>query len=128
MKPRARRQCAKCPWRVGVDPFDIPNGYDVDKHRALARTIAKPGALWNPDDELRLMACHGSPVRSAFVCVGWLHNQLGDGNNLRLRLTVRSGALSGHYILRGRQHACFEDTLPKHNMVDARPPEPEIEP
>ena len=35
-------QCKKCPWRVDVDPHDIPNGYSETKHRALETTIARP--------------------------------------------------------------------------------------
>ena len=44
-KLKQTAQCAKCPWRVDVDPHEIPNGYSVDKHAALASTIAAPGAL-----------------------------------------------------------------------------------
>jgi len=48
-------QCEKCPWHVDVDPYDIPNGYDVERHRALQSTIATPGSL---RDTGRAMACH----------------------------------------------------------------------
>ena len=103
-------QCGKCPWRVGVDPHDIPNGYDEEKHRALRSTIATPGdlrgALGSP---LRVMACHES---SEDYCLGWLMHQLGEGNNIALRLRMRSCTNLGAVQLRGPQHACFEDTLP----------------
>ena len=38
-----RKQCAKCPWKVSTDPYEIPDGYDVKKHRDLEGTIANPG-------------------------------------------------------------------------------------
>lgn len=41
----SRRQCAKCPWRVDVDPNDIPGGYCPTKHAALCNTLAKPGEV-----------------------------------------------------------------------------------
>lgn len=44
-KLKRTAQCAKCPWRVDVDPHDIPNGYCEVKHRALESTIARPGEL-----------------------------------------------------------------------------------
>ncbi|MBE8232349.1 MAG: hypothetical protein HAW67_01345 [Endozoicomonadaceae bacterium] len=34
------RQCKKCPWIKGVDAQQIPNGYSVEKHKALKCTIA----------------------------------------------------------------------------------------
>jgi hypothetical protein len=105
-----RKQCAKCPWRVDVDPRDIPDGYCETKHAALSGTIAKPGAL--PSGPLRIMACHESPTGRERPCVGWLHNQLGPGNNVALRLAVASGHIDAEYRLAGEQHAAFEDTLP----------------
>jgi hypothetical protein len=57
-KLKRTAQCRKCPWRVGVDPHDIPSGYCVDKHVALASTIAELGALPEPDAPLRVMTCH----------------------------------------------------------------------
>ena len=103
-----RKQCAKCPWKVSTDPRAIPNGYSVDKHRALACTIAEPAALRS--GPLRLMACHET---ANAPCVGWLHNQLGPGNNIALRLAVMTGRVSGDCETEGPQHECFEDTLPR---------------
>ena len=102
-----RRQCAKCPWKRSTDPRDIPDGYDLAKHHALARTIAQPGELNH-----LAMACHESPPGCEQPCVGWLHNQLGVGNNLIVRLRVMRGELGADYVLDGPQHARFEDTLP----------------
>jgi hypothetical protein len=101
-------QCAKCPWRVDVDPFDIPNGYDPDKHAGLKITIATPGqGLFGP---VRAMACHETDDAH---CVGWLANQLGAGNNVGMRIRMMSCGNAGKIRLRGDQHACFEDTVPK---------------
>ena len=108
-------QCEKCPWRVDVNPHDIPDGYDVEKHKALASTIA------NPDDaigealqylggkEQRVFACHETGDAH---CVGWLSNQLGPGNNIALRLRVMDCENIHKLRLKGEQHEKFEDTLP----------------
>lgn len=113
-KLKRTAQCAKCPWRVDVNPRDIPNGYDEKKHRALARTIAPPvdiksviASLARP---LQIMACHESHDAH---CVGWLANQLGPGNNIALRIQALRCENVGAIRLRGRQHKTLEDTLPK---------------
>ena len=105
----SRRQCAKCPWKVGVDPHDIPNGYTEEAHRALIGTIA------DPRDPLRLtpmMACHEHPIGGDVPCVGWLVNQTGPGNNLPLRLRIMLGEVDGDVRTVGPQHATFAETLP----------------
>ena len=104
------KQCKKCPWRVDVDPHDIPNGYCEEKHRALKNTIAEPGVLHARP--IRMMACHDSPVGGERPCVGWLHNQIGPGNNIPLRLYLRNHPELCKYELEGEQHETFEDTLP----------------
>jgi len=107
-----RRQCAKCPWKVTTDPYDIPNGYCPDQHRNLTNTIARPG---EPRfvGEMRIMACHESMVGKEVPCVGWLDNQLGPGNNLMLRFAVFKGRISADYELDGPQHESIEDTFPE---------------
>jgi len=99
-------QCRHCPWLVGVDPHEIPNGYCVDKHKALESTIARPGELFV---ERGAMACHETHDAH---CVGWLANQLGPGNNIPLRLRMLSCENGDRIRLRGEQHETFEDTLP----------------
>jgi hypothetical protein len=102
------QQCRACPWRVATDPArDIPNGYGIEKHRALASTIATPGS-WV--DNPHVMACHETEDS---YCVGWLVNQLGDGNNIPLRIRMRDCENAGNIRLRGGQHGTFEDTLPE---------------
>jgi hypothetical protein len=108
---KPRLQCAKCPWKVTTDPNDIPNGYCEVKHSKLADTIAKPGAL--PMGPLRVFACHESSVGRELPCVGWLENQLGEGNNIALRLAVSMGRIDANVRTVGEQHTRFEDTLPK---------------
>lgn len=105
MRLKRTKQCAKCPWRVDVDPHDIPNGYCEIKHEALRSTIA---------DELSLrlthaMACHETHDAH---CLGWLANQLGPGNNIGLRLAMRHCENLRDVQLVGEQHETFDDTLP----------------
>jgi hypothetical protein len=106
----SRRQCKKCPWRVDVDPNDIPHGYCPTKHRNLKDTIARDGEI--NLHHLRMMACHESKPGKELPCVGWLANQLGPGNNIGLRLKVRKNPELADFELVGEQHETFEDTLP----------------
>lgn len=110
-KPKIRKQCEKCPWKVGSNPRDIPGDYNEDKHRGLARTIAEPGKFTLGG--IHIMACHETPPGRELPCVGWLHNQLGVGNNLGLRMLAMQGKVSTHVRVVGRQHERFEDTLPE---------------
>jgi hypothetical protein len=104
------RQCAKCPWRKDANPREIPNGYCETKHRALESTIAQPGDLsFIGASSLRVMACHETHDAH---CLGWLMNQLGAGNNIALRLAMRSCENVGDVRLVGEQHERFADTLP----------------
>lgn len=108
-----RIQCKACPWRKGVVPErDIPGGYSAKKHAALASTIAMPGRVdFGP---VRHMACHESGPGAEIVCVGWMANQLGPGNNLALRMRALTGSLPAFELV-GEQHKRFEDTLPKRS-------------
>lgn len=102
-------QCKLCPWRVDVDPHDIPNGYSVEKHEALSCTIAKP------EDRLfvngHVMACHETEDAH---CIGWLSHQLGPGNNIGLRIRMMSCENGMKIRTIGEQHERFEDTLPEY--------------
>jgi len=97
---------------VDVDPYDIPNGYCEDKHKALESTINE--GLGSITDHLHIMACHESPVDHEKPCVGWLANQLGPGNNLGLRMAVLCGHIDVDFKLVGEQHPTLEATLPKY--------------
>lgn len=106
------KQCKTCPWRVGARPErDIPAGYSVKKHRALAQTIAD-GTATLQLGALRVMACHCSPVGAERPCAGWLNHQVGVGNNIGARLAVMTGRMPPPEA-DGPQHARFEDTLPQ---------------
>lgn len=111
--PKPRRQCAKCPWKVDVDPRDIPGEYSVKKHRKLATTIADPGSFRYVGGSLSSMACHETPPGSELPCVGWLVHQLGVGNNIALRLRVISGSVDANVETVGPQHERFDNTLPR---------------
>ncbi|MFB9795247.1 hypothetical protein ACFFQG_32100, partial [Shinella granuli] len=49
-------------------------------------------------------------------CIGWLMNQIGAGNNIPLRLQVRSCENINAVVVDGPQHERFEDTLPKETV------------
>lgn len=102
-------QCTACPWRVKVDPHDIPNGYTEDRHRALEATIARPGDFGRPGSYGHAMACHETDNAH---CIGWLVNQIGPGNNISLRIRMATCENARKIRLRGAQHETFEDTLP----------------
>lgn len=106
-----RKQCKGCPWKVGVDPTkDIPQGYCKRKHQKLEVTIAPEGRY--VPGPLRMMSCHETPTGAEQPCVGWLVNQLGDGNNIGLRLhCIKNRGLTDVETV-GPQHATFKDTLP----------------
>jgi hypothetical protein len=106
------RQCEKCPWKASTNPYDIPNGYDVEKHRALVGTVAKDGAIPLAATGLKVMACHEHPPGAEAHCVGWLMNQLGPGNNIGLRIAMLGCEDLRSVRLDGPQHRTFEDTLP----------------
>lgn len=108
-KLKRSHQCAKCPWRVEVDPNDIPNGYSIELHRSLACTIAEPGSLRSTGVAF---ACHEHDDEEEVHCIGWLMNQLGPGNNIPLRMQMINCDNASAIRMRGEQHRRFEDTLP----------------
>jgi hypothetical protein len=108
------KQCGKCPWKVSVDPNDIPDGYCEIKHKNLSNTISD--GKYRPEDfnkPMNVMACHHSDGDDQMYCIGWLNNQLGVGNNIRLRLSMMHCENIAQIKTYGEQHKTFEDTLPK---------------
>ena len=104
-------QCAKCPWKVSTDPYDIPNGYDPQKHANLANTISRGADLRDlSKKEMRVMCCHEDHDAH---CIGWLVNQMGPGNNIALRFQLLSCDNLDEVKTVGEQHQRFEDTLPE---------------
>lgn len=104
------KQCDKCPWKIATDPYDIPNGYSEEQHRALETTIAQPGMM--SFGSMPMMSCHEHPPGKEVPCLGWLFNQIGPGNNVGLRLWAMRCENLGEAVLDGEQHETFEDTLP----------------
>lgn len=102
------KQCAKCPWKKSTNPFDIPDGYDIEKHKNLSCTIASDLSM----RQTTAMACHHSNGSDQMYCVGWLHNQLGPGNNIGLRIKMMACENIRDIKVVGEQHTTFEDTLP----------------
>jgi len=105
------KQCDKCPWKVSTDPFDIPDGYCPTKHANLKNTIAKEGEI--TFGVQNAMACHHSTGSDEMYCVGWLHNQLGVGNNIGLRIKMMRCENIKDLKIVGEQHRRFEETLPE---------------
>lgn len=111
MKLTRTKQCAKCPWKVSTNPFDIPDGYCELKHGNLKDTIAEEGVL--NLDTMKAMACHHSDGQDEMYCVGWLNNQLGVGNNIGLRIKMINCDNAKDIKVYGEQHERFNNTLPK---------------
>jgi|GEM_PF-5746227 len=65
---------------------------------------------------LNTTACHCSPKGQEEYCVGWLHNQLGSGNNILLRLKMLNYENTNDIRIIGVQHIKFEDTVPKETV------------
>ena len=112
--PVQQNQCKACPWRKATVPErDIPGGYSEELHRGLRGTIAEPASLTALRDGHAMgMACHESPPGEERACAGWLHQQLGPGNNLLLRVLALDGRFDDVRV-EGEQHETFEDTLPR---------------
>ena len=96
---------------MSTDPYDIPNGYEVEKHQALRDTIAEPGAL-DFSKAISVMACHETHKAH---CIGWMAHQLGIGENLVLRLETMTCTNIEKMQIVGEQHPNFESTLPLEN-------------
>jgi len=112
-KLKRTKQCAKCPWRVETNPHEIPNEYSVEAHKKLSSTISDGG--FNIGCTISKMSCHEHHTSEHVMCVGWLMNQLGAGNNIALRLQAMQEKWNIDDVkLLGEQHERFEDTLPKN--------------
>lgn len=117
MMAKTVKQCKSCPWRVDCDPeHDIPDGYSVELHEGLRNTIQSGIESLRPG---RAMACHYSKPGEEIPCAGWIHNQLGPGNNLAVRLAVMTGKLPVPEV-EGEQHETFDDTLPRKSKRSTR--------
>jgi len=100
------KQCKNCPWRKDSDPYLIP-GYDRDMHANLKSTISD-----HLFDQTKTMSCHKTKTDDRAMCVGWLVNQLGPGNNIPLRFSMQNCSNSNEIEVYGEQHEHFRDTIP----------------
>lgn len=108
-------QCKACPWKKSTVPDrDIPGGYSADLHEDLDRTIAEPASLRGINGTMHLMACHETEKQREQACTGWVHHQLGRGNNIAIRIKAMTGELGDLRSMKldGPQHERFEDTMP----------------
>ncbi len=111
MKLKQTKQCKTCPWKLSATVADIPN-YDRQQHKNLANTIAdETGNLSGINSPLRIMACHHSRDGNEYECIGWLHNQLGRGNNIPLRLQMTRCSNSSQIEVDGEQKDTFDETF-----------------
>lgn len=111
-KLKRTRQCKKCPWRVDTDPHDIPDGYSEELHRKLRSTISQSPLDTLTKRVVPVMGCHEHTTPDEVMCVGWLMQQLNQGNNLAMRLAINNYANAHKLETVGEQHKTFEDTLP----------------
>ena len=102
------RQCDNCPWLKGSSTQSIPN-YSESQHHNLRDTIATDTRIETGD--LRVMSCHKSQEPNNAHCIGWLHNQLGVGNNIGLRLMAMRCQNINEIALAGDQVDLFDDTF-----------------
>ena len=112
-----KKQCSNCPWKIDSNPYDIRD-YSPVQHRSLVNTIAQVENYDPENNILYKMQCHESTrLSTEKTCIGWLHNQLNEGNNIALRVACCIDPEEAKYELDGEQHLKFEDTLPKSTML-----------
>lgn len=110
-----RRQCRKCPWRLDVDPADIPDGFNYEVHRRLGDNVRQTSSqITSRKMPLHVMACHETKEASPGEkpCVGWLVNQLGPGGNLMLRIRAMRNDGFADVETVGPQRASYDEILP----------------
>ncbi|MCC3459774.1 MAG: hypothetical protein EAZ73_09000 [Oscillatoriales cyanobacterium] len=111
MKLNQTKQCKTCPWKISTTVTDIPN-YSLEQHINLSNTIADDtGNLCGINRPLVVMGCHHSTVGKEYECIGWLHNQLGNGNNIPLRLRMMCCENANEIEIDGKQKHSFSDTF-----------------
>jgi len=103
------KQCETCPWKKSITVDNIPN-YSVETHEDLWESIAdETGNIEKLTSKgIVVMTCHKS-IKSP--CVGWLHNQLGKGNNIPLRLQMGFYSNAKYIQVEGEQKETFEETF-----------------
>ncbi len=107
------KQCKTCPWRKDSKVKNIPS-YCPELHQDLQNTIANESPVEQLSDSSskNIMLCHHSkPDSEKLYCIGWVHNQLGVGNNIRLRLHFMTCENSNEIEVIGEQVKTFKDTF-----------------
>ncbi|MEG3981834.1 DUF6283 family protein [Microcoleus sp. D3_18a_C4] len=111
MKLNQTKQCKTCPWKKSAKVADIPN-YNRSKHESLIGTIAdETGNLAGINRPIKIMACHYSEDGAERECIGWLHNQLGSGNHLPLRMQMMFCSNVSEIEIDGEQKDSFGETF-----------------
>jgi len=109
-KRKTAKQCKTCPWRVDVvPPRDVPN-YDPGIYARMRATL-RSGFESMSDKTRIVMKCHNGRDNVDVACAGWLHHQIGVGNNLGVRFAVILGKLPVPKVI-GDQHEDL-DALPE---------------
>ncbi len=109
MKLTQINQCKICPLKLSATVADIPN-YSVETHKNLRGIIADETGNANriQENAIPTMTCHKS-IKS--MCVGWLHNQLGKGNNIPLRIQMMYYSNAKEIEIDGEQKETFDETF-----------------
>jgi hypothetical protein len=108
---RQTKQCAKCPWKKETDNSEIP-GYSKDYHENLECKLSfNDNSIGGIEKNQYAMACHESKEGDDYFCVGWLVNQLGEGNNILLRLAMLNYSNASELEVYGQQYSNFKDSL-----------------
>lgn len=96
------KQCKTCPWRVAVDPArDVPD-YDEGIYERMRATL-RTGLDSMFEKSRVVMECHNGRPGADRACAGWLHHQLGIGNNIGVRMSIATGRLPMPRVV-GDQH------------------------
>lgn len=104
-------QCKNCPWLLKTNPnTDIKGNYSKELHAELKKTIASGNFDEDISKPFHAMACHESYNGNEDMCVGWLSNQLGPGNNVPLRLRMMNYEKFKLKLI-GPNHKTFEETI-----------------
>lgn len=109
------RQCGSCPWRAAVVPArDVPDyapGIYARMKASLRTGIESAG------EETRIvMECHNGKRGANRACAGWMHHQLGVGNNIGVRLRVMAGHLPAPKI-DGAQHEDLDRLIASERLT-----------
>lgn len=106
------KQCDSCPWKKGIMPEDITQGFDLEYYQGVREQFQASG-LESIHKQHKQMACHMHPDSNPTPCVGWLINQAGIGNNLFIRLQLMQVENSCDLQVDGEQHNSILDFFSK---------------